>query len=129
MLPAAPVTIAMANPGDQPPAYTPQPTDGHRSLSYGLAGLGSGKQTGAAKAAAGEDGNELLLIPSGVQMFFVAPNGQVSSLSYPGFLRIIAFDSQSKDSAAGRPSAFLHVSIVGNNKRGYVRCVIVGCVS
>ncbi|KAM7398163.1 hypothetical protein PAMA_006179 [Pampus argenteus] len=112
MLPtAAPGTIGMANPADQPPAYTPQPTDGHRSLSYGLAGGGlmSGKQTGAAAASAGEDGKELLLIPSGVQMFFVAPNGQVSSLSYPGFLRIITFDGQSKDSAAAKPSAFLHV--------------------
>ncbi|XP_069001677.1 spartin a isoform X2 [Embiotoca jacksoni] len=105
---AAPGTIAMANPGDQPPAYTPQPTDGHRSVGYGLAGgsFGSRKQTGA---AGGEDGNELLSIPSGVQLFFVAPNGQVSSLSYPGYLRIIAFDSQHKDSTAERPTAFLHV--------------------
>ncbi|GAA6219823.1 spartin isoform X1 [Lates japonicus] len=110
-LPAvAPGTIAMASPGDQPPAYTPQPTDGHRSLAYGPAGggLGSGKQTGAA-AAAGQDANELLFIPSGVQVFFVAPNGQVSSLSNPGYLRIIAFGSESKDPTAGRPSAFLHV--------------------
>uniref|UniRef100_A0A3B4UMS4 Spartin n=1 Tax=Seriola dumerili TaxID=41447 RepID=A0A3B4UMS4_SERDU len=104
----APETIAMAHPGDQPPAYTPMPTDGHRSLAYGTAGGGleSGKQTGA---AARRDGNELLYIPSGVQMFFVAPDGQVSSLSNPGYLRIIAFDSESKVSTAGRPSAFLHV--------------------
>uniref|UniRef100_A0A3B4X5U9 Spartin n=1 Tax=Seriola lalandi dorsalis TaxID=1841481 RepID=A0A3B4X5U9_SERLL len=107
----APETIAMAHPGDQPPAYTPVPTDGHRSLAYGTAGGGleSGKQTGA---AARRDGNELLYIPSGVQMFFVAPDGQVSSLSNPGYLRIIAFDSESKVSTAGRPSAFLHVSTV-----------------
>lgn len=107
---AASGTIAMANPGDQPPAYTLQPTVGHRSLAYGPAGggLGSGKQTGA---TSGGDGNELLFIPSGVQMFFVAPNGQVSSLSYPGYLRIITFDGQHKDSTAGRPSAFLHVSM------------------
>lgn len=111
MLPAvAPDTIAMAHPGDQPPAYTPVPTDGHRSLAYGTAGGGleSGKQTGA---AARGDGNELLYIPSGVQMFFVAPDGQVSSLSNPGYLRIIAFDSDSKGSTAGRPSGFLHVCI------------------
>ncbi|XP_068456597.1 spartin a isoform X2 [Clinocottus analis] len=103
-LPAASLgTLAMANSGDQPPAYTTQPTIGHRSLSYGPAGAGlrPGQQTG--------DGNELLFIPSGVQMFFVAPNGQVSSLSYPGYLRIIAFDTQHKVSAAGRPSKFLHV--------------------
>lgn len=113
MLPAvAPDTIAMAHPGDQPPAYTPVPTDGHRSLAYGTAGGGleSGKQTGAAAAAARGDGNELLYIPSGVQMFFVTPDGQVSSLSNPGYLRIIAFDNDSKGSTAGRPSGFLHVS-------------------
>ena len=106
----APGAIAMANPGDQPPAYTPNPTDGHRRLAYGPAGAGlwSGQQSRA--AAAGRDGNELLLVPSGVQMFFVAPNGQVSSLSNPGFLRIITFDAENKDSTAGRPSAFLHVS-------------------
>nr|XP_046267517.1 spartin a isoform X2 [Scatophagus argus] len=107
-LPAA-GTVAMAYPGDHPPAYTPQPSVGHRSLAYGPAGggLGSDKQTGAAAAAG--DGNELLFIPSGVQIFFVAPNGQVSSLSSPGYVRIMAFDSQHKDSAGGRPSAFLHV--------------------
>ncbi|XP_036975096.1 LOW QUALITY PROTEIN: spartin a [Acanthopagrus latus] len=90
-------TTAMANTGDQPPAYTPQPTVGHRSLDYGPA-------TGARG-----DGAELLFIPSGVQMFFVAPGGQVTSLSHPGYLRIITFDSQSKDATAGRPSVFLHV--------------------
>ncbi|XP_068572614.1 spartin a isoform X2 [Cebidichthys violaceus] len=108
-LPAAtPGTLAMANSGDQPPAYTPQPTVGHHSLSYGpvRGGLRPGKQTGA---TAGGDGNKLLFIPSGVQMFFVAPNGQVSSLSHPGYLRIITFDSQHKGSTAGRPSTFLHV--------------------
>lgn len=92
-------TTAMANTGDQPPAYTPQPTVGHRSLDYGPA-------TGARG-----DGAELLFIPSGVQMFFVAPGGQVTSLSHPGYLRIITFDSQSKDATAGRPSVFLHVSM------------------
>lgn len=102
-------SVAMAYPGDQPPAYTPQPTVGHRSLAHGSAGgsLGSGRPTGLATG----DGNELLFIPSGVQMFFVAPNGQVSSLSSPGYLRIMTFDSQQKDSTAGRPMAFLHVSM------------------
>ncbi|XP_028277446.1 spartin-like isoform X2 [Parambassis ranga] len=100
---AALAALAMANHGDHPPAYTPQPRDGHRSLSYGPAGggLGPGQQAG--------DGNELIFIPSGVQLFFVDPNGQVSSLSYPGYLRIITYDGQQKDSAAGKPSAFLHV--------------------
>ncbi|XP_063750595.1 spartin a isoform X2 [Eleginops maclovinus] len=101
-------TMAMANPEDQPPAYTPQPTVGHCSLSYSSAGggFGLGRQTGA---SAGRDGNELLYIPSGVQMFFVAANGQVSALSYPGFLRILTFENQHKNSDGGRPSAFLHV--------------------
>uniref|UniRef100_A0A3Q4B825 MIT domain-containing protein n=1 Tax=Mola mola TaxID=94237 RepID=A0A3Q4B825_MOLML len=101
-LPAA-ATTAMAYPGEQPPAYTPQPTVGHRSLAHGPAG--SGKPT---LPAAG-DGEELLFIPSGVQMFFVAPDGQVSSLSSPGYLRIMTFDSQQRDSTAERPLAFLHV--------------------
>lgn len=102
-------TKAMAYPGDQPPAYTPQPSVGHRSLAYGPAGggFGSGKKTGPAA----EDGKELLFVPSGVQIFFVAPNGQVSSLSSPGYLRILTFDSQHRDSTAGRPLAFLHVSM------------------
>ncbi|KAM4545686.1 spartin a isoform 2-T2 [Odontesthes bonariensis] len=106
-LPAAALeAAAMDSPGDQPPAYTPKPTDGHRSLSY--CPTGSEKPSGAA-AAAGGDGNVLLSVASGVQLFFVEPNGQVSSLSYPGYLRIIAFENQHKDSAAGKPSAFLHV--------------------
>ncbi|XP_065819324.1 spartin a isoform X1 [Labrus bergylta] len=104
-VPAAwPGTTAMANTGQQPPAYTLEPTAGHRSLACGPAG--GSLQTGA---TAGRDGHELLLIHSGVQMFFVAPNGQVSSLSYPGFLRIITFDNQQKDFTAGRLSAFIHV--------------------
>nr|XP_020476096.1 spartin [Monopterus albus] len=101
-------SVAMADPGDQPPPYTRQPADGHRSLACGPAGHGlrSGKQTGT---AAGREGSDLLFIPSGVQMFFVAPNGQVSSLSYSGYLRIIMDGSQKQDSTAGRPSAILHV--------------------
>ncbi|XP_067348311.1 spartin a isoform X3 [Channa argus] len=104
---AASVTSAMASPGEQPPAYTPQPTDGHCSLAYGPAGgsVRSGQQTGA---SVGGDGDELLFIPAGVQLFFVAPNGEVSSLSNPGFLRVITCRQQNKTSSSGRPSAFLH---------------------
>lgn len=94
----------MADPVDQPPAYTPQPTSGHLSLAFQE--LGSGRESGPAAG----DGHVLLFIPSGVQMFFVAPNGQVSSLSSPGYLRIITFESQNKDSTAERPWTFLHVS-------------------
>lgn len=102
-------TIAMASPAEQPPAYTPQPTDGHRILAYAPVegGFCPGRQTGA---VAGENGTELLCIPSGVQLFFVAPNGQVSSLSSPGYLRIIVVNSQ-QDSPAEKPAVFLHVSI------------------
>ncbi|XP_063342565.1 spartin a [Pelmatolapia mariae] len=100
-------TIAMASPAEQPPAYTPQPTDGHRILAYAPVegGFCPGRQTGA---VAGENGTELLCIPSGVQLFFVAPNGQVSSLSSPGYLRIIVVNSQ-QDSPAEKPAVFLHV--------------------
>ncbi|XP_040038825.2 spartin a isoform X1 [Gasterosteus aculeatus] len=100
---------AATHPGDQPPAYTPQPTVGHRSLSYAPAegGLRPGKQ--AAAAGGGGDGNELLHVPSGVQMFFVAPSGQVSSLSHPGYLRIVQLDSEHKGSTAGKASTFLQV--------------------
>lgn len=97
---ATPVTAAtaMANPADQPPAYTPQPTPGHTSLYYDPA---------SRVAALAHNEKELIHIPAGVQMFFVAPSGQVSSLFSPGFLRIINLDSQEKDSE--RPTAFLHV--------------------
>ncbi|XP_061596792.1 spartin-like isoform X2 [Cololabis saira] len=100
-------SAAMENSGEQPPAYTPKPTDGHRSLGLFSVqpSLGSGKQS----EVTGGNGNELLSIPFGVQLFFVEPNGQVSSLSYPGYLRIITLDREHKDSAAGKPSAFLHV--------------------
>lgn len=101
--PAA-TAVAMANPGEQPPAYTPQPTVGHRSLAYGF-----GPDSRRTGSAAG-DQSQLFFIPSGVQMFFVAPDGQVSSLSSPGYLQIITFDCRKKDGATERTSAFLHVS-------------------
>lgn len=101
--PAA-AAVAMANPAEQPPAYTPQPTVGHRSLAYGFGP--DSRRTGPATG----DQSQLLFFPSGVQMFFVAPDGQVSSLSSPGYLQIITFDCLQKDAAAEKPSAFLHVS-------------------
>lgn len=103
--------VAMANPGEQPPAYTPQPTVGHRSLAYGF-----GPDSRRTGPPAG-DQSQLLFIPSGVQMFFVAPDGQVSQLSSPGYLQIIMFDCQQKDAAAGKPSAFLHVSSPSSSLR------------
>eukprot|EP00066_Takifugu_rubripes_P030240 XP_011619506.1 PREDICTED: spartin-like [Takifugu rubripes] len=103
-LPPVPAAATdMADPGDQPPAYTPQPTSGHLSLA--LQEPGSGRETGP---AAGE-GRVLLHVPSGVQVFFVAPSGQVSSLSCPGYLRIFTFENPDKGSTAGRPWTFLQV--------------------
>lgn len=95
-------TVAMDTSADLPPAYTPKPVDGHRSLAYDPAGggLGSGEPT---------DGNELLFIPSGVQLFFVQPSGEVSSLSNPGYLRIIGTGSQQSEGSAGKPTGCLHV--------------------
>ncbi|XP_061902176.1 spartin-like [Entelurus aequoreus] len=85
-----------------PPVYTPQPADGHLSLAHTPA-------QGEWRGAELENRNELLLIPSGVQMFFVAPGGQVSALSQPGYLRIIAFDAQSQDPPGGRGPVFMDV--------------------
>lgn len=99
-------TTAMNNPGEQPPEYTPKPTNGHSSLAFGPTDPWSGSHSRPR-----QNEMELLFIPSGVQLFFVAPNGQVSSLSNPGYLRIVTFDSGTKEPTTDRPSAFLHVSI------------------
>ncbi|KAM6986811.1 spartin a [Aplochiton taeniatus] len=93
-------------PSEQPPAYTPQPTEGHHSLACSAdclgVGLGLGQQTG------GEDEEELLFIPQGVQMFLVTPEGTVSAPSYPGYLRVIQVRGQHNNEPNGRPSTFLH---------------------
>ncbi|XP_061607353.1 spartin a isoform X2 [Phyllopteryx taeniolatus] len=81
LLPASNAQPAMS----QPPVYSPRPAEGHRSLA------------GGPSSAASESASELLLIPAGVQMFFVAPGGQVSALSHPGYLRIVSFDAQPPD--------------------------------
>lgn len=106
-LPIFPV-LDLGIPGEQPPAYTPQPTDGHHSLAYSppAGGLGLGGKPGG---VAGGDGEELLFLPRGVQMFFVTPEGQVSSPSQPGYLRIITFSRQSNDASSKGSSVFLHV--------------------
>ncbi|XP_057677011.1 spartin a isoform X2 [Corythoichthys intestinalis] len=98
-LPARRTPPAMSEAPAQPPVYSPQPADGHRSLAGGP-GLDEWS------VATAERGSELLLIPSGVQMFFVAPSGQVSALSQPGYLRIVNFNSQTPD---GKGPVFLDV--------------------
>nr|XP_057942417.1 spartin a isoform X2 [Doryrhamphus excisus] len=101
-LPARRTQPTMSDPQAQPPAYTPQPADGHHSLAHTPApGEWSGTEL--------EKRNELLLIPAGVQMFFVAPSGQVSALSHPGYLRIVTFEPQHQDPPDGRGPFFLDV--------------------
>ncbi|CAG5873103.1 unnamed protein product [Menidia menidia] len=107
--PEALESAAMDSPGEQPPAYTPKPSEGHRSLGHGPTGRGPGSEKQSGAMASGGDGHELLSIPSGVQLFFVEPSGQVSSLSYPGYLRIISLENEPKASSAGKASAFLDV--------------------
>ncbi|XP_077362013.1 spartin a isoform X1 [Festucalex cinctus] len=80
-LPARNADAVMSRTSAEPPVYSPQPADGHRTLAGG--------------PGAPEKESELLLIPKGVQMFFVAPSGQVSALSQPGYLRIVNFATQS----------------------------------
>lgn len=106
-------------PGEQPPAYSPQAADGHVSISYGtdageLSLVGDEFYSHTTNStpspqSMGEEGEELLYIPHGVQIFFVTPEGQVSAPSYPGFLRLVKFTSDSSERMPDRPPAFLQV--------------------
>lgn len=105
--------------GEQPPAYSPQAADGHVSISYGtdageLSLVGDefyshSTNSTPSPQSMGEEGEELLYIPHGVQIFFVTPEGQVSAPSYPGFLRLVKFTSDSSERMPNRPPAFLQV--------------------
>ncbi|XP_038150325.1 spartin b isoform X1 [Cyprinodon tularosa] len=112
--------IAASNsPADQPPAYSPQAANGHVSISYGtesgemsLVGDDFYSRTSTSTSSTqsmGEDGEELLYIPNGVQIFFVTPDGQVSAPSYPGYLRLVKFTGDLSDRMPNRPPAFLQV--------------------
>ncbi|XP_069615058.1 spartin-like isoform X1 [Ranitomeya imitator] len=101
-----------------PPAYTPQATDGHYTVSYGTeSGEHSifGDEFYAMPTqpppvqSLGVDAEELILIPRGVQIFYVTPDGLVSAPSYPGYLRIINFMDTSSEMDPNRPPAFLQV--------------------
>ncbi|XP_045930492.1 spartin b isoform X1 [Micropterus dolomieu] len=104
---------------EQPPAYSPQAADGHLSISYGtdagemsLVGDEFYSRTSnstPSPQSMGEEGEELLYIPHGVQIFFVTPEGQVSAPSYPGYLRLVKFSSDHSDRMPNRPPAFLQV--------------------
>lgn len=101
-----------------PPAYTPQATDGHYTVSYGTE---SGEHSIVGDEfyampthpppvqSLGVDAEELILIPRGVQIFYVTPDGLVSAPSYPGYLRIIKFMDTSSEMDQTRPPAFLQV--------------------
>ncbi|CAL8307369.1 unnamed protein product [Gadus morhua 'NCC'] len=104
-LPPRPLVL----PGDQPPAYTPRPGEGHQSLIGSAGGVLWGQGPGA---LCGRVGQELVFIPAGVQMFFVAPDGQVSSLFQPGYLRVFRCEEERSPAATGKEkpsSAYLHV--------------------
>uniref|UniRef100_A0A673MEM6 Spartin n=1 Tax=Sinocyclocheilus rhinocerous TaxID=307959 RepID=A0A673MEM6_9TELE len=110
--PASP-TAGFTAPAQLPPAYTQQPTEGHLSLSHGgnrpfQAALNQTPQRQAfAPVNLREAGMEILFLPSGVQMFFVSAEGHVSAPSYPGYLRIIIYNSQ--NSNASYAPAYLQV--------------------
>ncbi|MEQ2193320.1 hypothetical protein XENOCAPTIV_004747, partial [Xenoophorus captivus] len=114
---------------EQPPAYSPQAADGHVSISYGtesgemsLVGDDFYSRTSTSTSSPqsmGEDGEELLYIPYGVQIFFVTPEGQVSAPSYPGYLRLVKFTSDSSDRIPRRPPAFLQVGQKPSDDDGY----------
>ncbi|NXR52160.1 SPART protein, partial [Hippolais icterina] len=106
-------------PNEAPPAYTPQATNGHFTVSYGT---DSGEFSSVSEdyynnkctqppplENLGVDADELILIPQGVQIFFVTPDGQVSAPSYPGYLRIVKFLDTDSEAARNRPPAFLQV--------------------
>ncbi|XP_070762069.1 spartin b isoform X2 [Enoplosus armatus] len=117
-LPLSPTRQAVL-PTEQPPAYSPQAADGHLAISYGtdagemsLVGDEFYSRTSnstPSPQSVGEEGEELLYIPHGVQIFFVTPEGQVSAPSYPGYLRLVKFTSDHSDRMPNRPPAFLQV--------------------
>ncbi|XP_032075335.1 spartin isoform X3 [Thamnophis elegans] len=105
-------------PNEAPPAYTPEATDGHYTVSYGtesgeFSSVGEDYYRKCNQPPPvdnfGVDADELILIPHGVQIFYVSPDGQVSAPSYPGYLRIVKFLDTDVATAHNRPPAFLQV--------------------
>lgn len=96
-VPCLPHSPAMASdvPWDLPPAYTPQPTDGHVSVSQSK---GMTRTSLPTPQLVSQNQDVLFFLPHGVQIFFLAPDGQVSVPSYPGYLRITLNSSQHYDS-------------------------------
>ncbi|KFQ81201.1 Spartin, partial [Phaethon lepturus] len=105
-------------PNEAPPAYTPQATNGHFTVSYGtdsgeFSSVGEDYYSKCTQPPPLENlgvvADELILIPQGVQIFFVTPDGQVSAPSYPGYLRIVKFLDTDSETAQNHPPAFLQV--------------------
>lgn len=101
---------------DQPPAYTPQPSDGHLSLSCGTEkGMGTAHDDWElvdrpyTTQSQEVNGEELFYLPQGAQIFFVAADGQVSAPSFPGFLRIIGCSNGAHTDTLNQPPAYLQV--------------------
>ncbi|XP_034614497.1 spartin isoform X2 [Trachemys scripta elegans] len=116
MSPSSPKAHSLTH--EAPPVYTPQATDGHYTVSYGtdsgeFSSVGEDYYTKCTQPppleSLGVDADELILIPQGVQIFFVSPDGQVSAPSYPGYLRIVKFLDTDGAMAQNRPPAFLQV--------------------
>ncbi|XP_003477475.1 spartin [Cavia porcellus] len=120
-LTAAPSSLALPSsscPSEAPPAYTPQAVEGHYTVSYGtdsgeISSVGEDFYRSHSQPppleTLGMDADELILIPNGVQIFFVNPAGEVSAPSYPGYLRIVRFLDNSLDTVLNRPPGFLQV--------------------
>lgn len=126
-----PAAVPPPVPAEQPPAYSPQAAEGHLSISYGtetgemsLVGDEFYSRTSTSTPSTqsmGEDGEELLYVPHGVQIFFVTPEGQVSAPSYPGYLRLVKFTGDHAGTVPDRPPAFLQVRLVTGLKRCLVQ--------
>lgn len=117
----AAVSPSTSMPNEAPPAYTPEATDGHYTVSYGtesgeFSSVGDDYYRKCTQPPPvdnfGVDADELILIPHGVQIFYVTPDGQVSAPSYPGYLRIVKFLDTDVATAHNRPPAFLQVMLV-----------------
>ncbi|KAA0704107.1 Spartin [Triplophysa tibetana] len=113
-LPASPVAgLAVPSELPPPPVYTQQPTEGHLSISHGGSYQSVPNQIPQRQAVAPvnlrEAGMEILLVPSGVQMFFVSAEGHVSAPSYPGYLRLLLYRNQNAQGGASYAPAYLQV--------------------
>lgn len=118
---AVPSSLSLPSPScpaEAPPAYTPQAAEGHYTVSYGtdsgeISSVGEDFYRNHSQPppleTLGVDADELILIPNGVQIFFVNPAGEVSAPSYPGYLRIVRFLDNSLDTVLNRPPGFLQV--------------------